>query len=217
MTNLKSAIWRCLAVALLAVLATEPALAHHAMGGKTPATLMQGLLSGIAHPIIGIDHLAFVIAVGLAGALAGAPLLVPAAFIVGTLAGAGLHLASVALPATELVISASVLLIGVVVMLRKALALPMLAGLVALAGLFHGFAYAEAIFGAETTPLAGYLVGFAATQFAIAAGAALLTDRLAGSATDIANAPRLAGAMVAGVGVALLAEKLTAIVFPGVS
>jgi len=217
MTRLYSCLRGGLAVLLLAMLAVEPALAHHPMGGKTPATLIEGLLSGVGHPVIGLDHLAFIVAVGLAGALAGTPLLVAAAFIVGTLAGAGLHLASITLPAAELVISASVLLLGLVVMLRKTLALPVLTGLVALAGVFHGSAYAEAIFGAEATPLAAYLAGFAVTQFVIAAGTAFAARQLAAGSNGFAMAPRFAGAMVAGIGVALVAEKLKAVIFPGVA
>src|SRR5438552_688041 len=50
---------RAAAVSLLAVLAATPAFAHHVMGGRTPATFMEGLLSGLAHPLIGPDHLAF--------------------------------------------------------------------------------------------------------------------------------------------------------------
>ena len=41
----------------------DPALAHHVMGGQVPVTFRDGLLSGLAHPIIGIDHFAAVVAV----------------------------------------------------------------------------------------------------------------------------------------------------------
>ena len=37
---------------------TEPAFAHHLMGGRTPATFGEGILSGLDHPIIGLDHFA---------------------------------------------------------------------------------------------------------------------------------------------------------------
>src|SRR5258708_8756452 len=40
----------------------DPALAHHVMGGQVPVTFRDGLLSGLAHPIIGIDHFAAVVA-----------------------------------------------------------------------------------------------------------------------------------------------------------
>ena len=40
------------------------AFAHHLMGGEVPTTAWQGLLSGLGHPIIGIDHFAFIVGVG---------------------------------------------------------------------------------------------------------------------------------------------------------
>ena len=39
--------------------------------------------------------------------------------------------------------------------------------LFAVAGLFHGYAYGEAIVGAETAPLAAYFLGFALIQFVL--------------------------------------------------
>ena len=39
--------------------------AHHPTGGNTPDTFSSGLLSGLAHPIIGIDHLIFLILLGI--------------------------------------------------------------------------------------------------------------------------------------------------------
>ena len=44
------------------------AFAHHPLGGMIPQNFMQGFLSGIGHPVIGFDHLAFVVAVGLIAA-----------------------------------------------------------------------------------------------------------------------------------------------------
>jgi urease accessory protein len=41
------------------------------MGGDLPETHWLGLLSGLAHPVIGIDHLVFVLGVGIWSALAG--------------------------------------------------------------------------------------------------------------------------------------------------
>src|SRR5262249_29863369 len=45
---------------------TTSAFAHHVMGGKTPSTFVEGLLSGTGHPVIGPDHLAFLLAIGIA-------------------------------------------------------------------------------------------------------------------------------------------------------
>ena len=46
-------------------LGTESASAH-IMDGKTPSTFAEGLLSGVGHPIIGADYLAFLLALGIA-------------------------------------------------------------------------------------------------------------------------------------------------------
>lgn len=60
--------------ALGTMLLAGPAWAHHAMGGEVPGTFAEGLLSGLAHPVIGLDHLAFILAVGLIAASLGAGL-----------------------------------------------------------------------------------------------------------------------------------------------
>ncbi len=84
------------------------------MGERFPATFAEGFLSGIGHPVIGIDHLVFVIAIGLLAALSKKlGLVIPAAFIVATAIGTGVHLQSVDLPVAELIISASVLVMGI--------------------------------------------------------------------------------------------------------
>jgi len=44
-------------VALTALLAVDPAFALHAMAGATPTSFSEGLLSGLGHPVIGLDHL----------------------------------------------------------------------------------------------------------------------------------------------------------------
>ena len=56
-------------VASLALAA--PAYAHHPMGGTTPTTFTEGLLSGFGHPVLGLDHLAALVVVGLLASRAG--------------------------------------------------------------------------------------------------------------------------------------------------
>ncbi len=67
--------------------------AHHVMDGKMPETFLQGLLSGFGHPVIGVDHLAAIVGVGILAALAGRSAAVVLAFSVAVIAGVGLHLA----------------------------------------------------------------------------------------------------------------------------
>ena len=203
--------------AFLALSATSmPALAHHAMGGEVPQTFVQGLLSGIGHPLIGIDHFAFVVAVGVAAALAGRLWALTPAFVVGAFAGCLIHLAGVTLPAAELVIAASVLLLGAIIASNRDVSPTALGILFAGAGLFHGWAYGESIFGAEQTPLIAYLAGFTLIQLAVAIIAGLVGLWLVqGDAKSRVNV-RIAGAVVAGIGLALFVGHIEGLLFPDV-
>jgi urease accessory protein len=150
------------------------------MGGMTPQTLTQGMLSGLGHPIIGLDHLAFlVVAALLAFTLTGlARWLVPVAFIGGTVAGTLIHVQAIDLPAAELLVAASVLLGGALLMSVRRLNASVMALMFVGAGIFHGYAYGESIIGAEQTVLAGYLAGFALIQYAVIAGLLFMLARL---------------------------------------
>lgn len=71
----KSPLGRVKLAAFLAIagllFSLVPVLAHHPFGGETPDNLFEGFLSGIEHSVIGLDHLAFVIAAGLLAAAMG--------------------------------------------------------------------------------------------------------------------------------------------------
>lgn len=204
-----SSTFRTFAAATLGMIGSiTPALAHHPMGGVTPSTFAEGLLSGIGHPIIGLDHLAFVIGVGLLALMLGRRYTLPLAFIGATIAGVAVHLAAINLPAVETVIALSVLLIGALAVSGKALSPMLLAAVFAIAGLFHGFAYGEAIFGAETSPLLAYYLGFAAIQYVIAVGVGYAVQGVVDLTEKAMTNLRIAGGMVAGVGLVFVAEAL---------
>ncbi len=158
--------------ALVAVLTTFgfalPAAAHHPMGGATPATLMEGLLSGFGHPIIGVDHLMFIIGFGIACYYFGQRIGAIVLFILGTLAGTLLHLRAPDVPYAEALVAASLIGLGVLLFRRSEFLRGNAAtALFAACGIAHGYAYGEAIIGAEATPLLAYLSGFSMVQFAI--------------------------------------------------
>jgi urease accessory protein len=197
--------------ATAALLTALPAHAHHAMEGQIPSTFVQGLLSGLAHPVIGVDHFAFLLVVGLlAVSLTGAArLLVPAAFVAATVAGTGIHLAAVSMPLAEITVAFSVLLGGVLVLLRRQLPALLLGSGVAAFGLFHGYAYGESIVGAEATPLAAYLVGFSLIQYALVIGVMLGVTRLAARSEHLRSlAIRGTGIAAAATGSLMLAVNL---------
>ena len=204
MTRLTTA---AVTTALPALLAT-PALAHHPLAGAPMETLAHGLLSGVGHPVLGFDHLFFVAAVGVAAAFTGRPLTAPLGYVAGMLGGCALVVAGVGLPAVEAVIALSLVVAGALLMRGRALAPGLAAALFGVLGLFHGWAFGGTITGQEggmaAPVIAGYLVGLAVTQWAIAVGAGWLARRAAASAGAIE--PRLAGGIVAGAGALLVLE-----------
>lgn len=191
-------------VAAAALLMATPAWAHHPFGGETPHNFWEGFLSGLGHPVIGLDHLAFVITAGLLAAVTGRGLSIPVAFVLASLGGTGLHLMSLDLPAPESIIAASVLLFGALLAMKQQPHISIVVGLAALAGLFHGYAYGEAVVGADMAPLLAYLLGFTAIQMAIAVAAYGVARLLGGDSEAGAINLRFAGYTLAGVGAAFL-------------
>src|SRR6266508_425983 len=106
---------RTILLAALLLLGTVPASAHHLMGGKAPSTFLEGLLSGLGHPLIGPDHLAFLLAVGVATGVGGLNPALPALFVAASGIGVVLHVNAVNLPGAELAVAASLLLAGVLI------------------------------------------------------------------------------------------------------
>lgn len=185
------------------------AQAHHPFGGQTPSNILEGFLSGLGHPVVGIDHLVFVIAIGLMAAILRQGLWAPLAFVTTALLGAGIHLQSWDLPAPEFFISASVLLMGGLLALKQSPHPWLASGLAGFAGLFHGYAYGEAIVGAEMTPLVSYLVGFSVIQLVIAALAYRCGRALNSASSEQSTLPlRFAGFAIAGMGLAFLSTVL---------
>lgn len=191
------------------LLAATPALAHHPMGGALPSTVAQGFLSGLGHPVIGLDHLAALVGVGLVASRFARGLALPAAWVVAMAAGTGLHAAGVGLPFAEILVALAVVAIGWAAASRTTLPFAGAALLFGLGGLAHGHALAEAIIGAETGPLAAYLTGLVLVQAGIATGVTLLARRLA-AAPAVAPRLRLAGFAVAATGLGALALPVLA-------
>jgi urease accessory protein len=192
--------------ACAAMLAPTGALAHHVMGGKVPVTFMQGLLSGLAHPIIGLDHFAAVVGVGILAALLGRGVVPVLAFSAAMILGVVLHLASANIPAAELLVGLSTLLIGGLVALRRSLGMLSAAVLFATAGVVHGYALGESIVGAEASPLGAYLAGLLAVQTAVAVAAYAATIRFRHRAPRFNRAGMAAaGALIALIGAVTVA------------
>lgn len=126
------------AVAAIIGLATSPMpLAAHEGGSAA------GLLSGLYHPVSGLDHVLAMVAVGIWGAQLGAPAIwvLPVTFPVVMAFGGMVALLGVGLPGIEVGIGLSALLLGAMVALERRPNLWVAAALVGFFAVFHGYAH----------------------------------------------------------------------------
>ena len=142
---------------LVTVLVAAPASAHHLMGlfRLTPGPL-AGVLSGLGHPLLGPDHLLFLLSVGLVAW--SRPWGWVLALLASGLVGNALGLLLPAIPGLELMVALSLVATGLVVARRWPAAI-----LVPIYG-FHGAALSGSVIGWEPTPIACYLLGLLVSQ-----------------------------------------------------
>jgi urease accessory protein len=109
----------------------------------TPAGDATGFLSGLRHPLSGLDHVLAMIAVGLWGAQLGSPAiwLLPVTFPMVMAFGGLLGLLGVPLPGVEFGIAVSAILLGIAVLFEARPPLAAAAMLVAIFAIFHGHAH----------------------------------------------------------------------------
>lgn len=190
-----------------AMLVAEPAMAHHLMGGRMPSSFGEGLLSGLGHPVIGLDHLAAVVAIGCLASLHAAGVRLALGYVLAMMAGVAVHLMGATLPGAELWVALSVIALGAVLLTRRAMSPAAALALFAVVGLLHGYALGESIYGAEQTPLVAYLIGLAVIQGAIAVAAMSVARLLMRRMTEAAPL-RLIGAGISGIGLAVFVQQI---------
>lgn len=119
------------------LLMTSAAIAHEQPGQAA------GFITGLLHPVSGLDHVLAMIAVGLWGAQLGAPAiwLLPVTFPLVMAFGGFLGLVGVPLPGVEIGVAASAILLGAAVALEARPPLALAALLVASFAVFHGHAH----------------------------------------------------------------------------
>lgn len=199
---------------IAACLSATPVLAHHPLGGLPMQTFFHGLLSGIGHPLLGFDHLFFVVLVGIAAVFTRHRYSAPAVYIGAMLIGCLVTSLWVEIPAIEFPVALSLLVLGSVLLSGRDLSLPATLMIFAGFGLFHGAAFGavlsgqEAGFGARV--LAGYLLGLGATQYLLSLAAGWVCGGVWKAGSPAAIQPRLAGAVVAGAGLLLILEMIEA-------
>jgi urease accessory protein len=143
-----------LAFACAAILAGGPAFAHTGVGGA------GGFASGFLHPIFGPDHVIAMIAVGLWGVFLGAPAIwvLPIVFPLIMALGGVFGMIQVPIPAVEVGIALSAVVIGLCVALALKPPLWLAAIIVGGFAIFHGYAHGAEM--PDASDAVSYALGF---------------------------------------------------------
>ena len=148
--------WAALGIIPLLLLGS-PAFAHRpfGMGDSSQLTGWTGLISGIGHPLLGPDHLLFLLAIAFIGLKRPIAWILPmlAIGLGGSLVSQFIPLPDAVAPWAEALVSLSLVVEGLI-----ALLVAPATWLLPLFGL-HGFLLGSTIVGAEPTPLLAYFCG----------------------------------------------------------
>lgn len=181
-------------------IAAGPVFGHSGEGQGT------GFITGFLHPLAGPDHVVAMLAVGLWGAQLGPPSLwsLPVVFPLVMALGGMLGVAGVPVPAVEVGIALSAVVLGAMVALAVRPPLALAAVLVGAFAIFHGHAHGTEL--PEATDAASYALGFViATGLLHGVGIALgLCNRWRMGA----GALRAGGALIAAAGLYFLSAAL---------
>ena len=154
------AVWLCAFTVFVL-----PSLAHHPFGMPEQAKLspLQGLISGIGHPLLGPDHLLFLLAIGFVGLrhpqLWVAPLLI--AGLLGSCLAQFIPISGEMEIYAEALIAATLVIEGLVALgiFPYGLLLPVIG--------LHGFLLGGTIVGAEPSTMLTYFLGLLISQFVL--------------------------------------------------
>lgn len=178
---------------LLLLAVPAAARAHHLIDFlQQKPTAAGGLLSGLAHPLLGPDHLLFLLALSLVGL--GHRTAWMLALLATGLAGSVLGLLWPGLPGSEALVAFTLIVVALVLLgrLNRAVLLPAFA--------LHGYVLSGSVLGWSAAPLGFYLVGLLLSQ------AALLLVALRGLRGVVdalaAGTPRILAAALLGCGAA---------------
>jgi urease accessory protein len=191
---------RVAAILLMMLALASPAAAHTGEG------LAGGFAGGFMHPLLGPDHIAAMLAVGLWGAFLGAPaiFILPVVFPLVMALGGVLGILGVPLPGIEIGIAVSAVVLGLMVALAAKPHLAIAAVLVGAFAIFHGHAHGTEL--PDGTDALAYALGFViATGLLHLAGIAfgLLTKYPGGRL-----AVRAAGGAIAIAGIVFLGRLI---------
>jgi urease accessory protein len=178
------------------------------MGGELPQNFLNGILSGIAHPIIGFDHLAFILTFGIITSYFKNKVILPLYFVTFSLMGTILSVNFLVVPFSELIISLSIIIAGLTSLYEKKINIYFPIILALGGGFFHGYAFGQSVVGIEASPLIAYLIGIALIGFVLIFGSSFLITKY----YYLTLKPRFVGAIFTGVGLTYFIENIEALI-----
>ncbi len=151
-----SSFWQRIGMAIFCaamVLAAAPVQAH-------TEGISGGFTSGLAHPMLGWDHVTAMVAVGLWGAFLGRPAIfvLPVVFPLIMAFGGALGIMGLPLPGVEIGIASSAVVLGALILLAATPPLWLAAVIVGAFAIFHGYAHGTEL--PAATSAFAYAAGF---------------------------------------------------------
>lgn len=173
----------------------KPMLAHH--GGDI--TTINGVWAGIAHPLMGLDHVTLIAAVGLLAARKNGCLIW--AFAASALMGLMLFLLGLQIPSAW-AIAIALLLVGALLTQAETVVTVLLVVGVAIAGFCHGYPHAALIKTVPSSTQVNFLLSFTLTQLTLGYMICGITRRLLPPNINLV----LPGLGICGIGVVYLSS-----------
>ncbi|MCW5316597.1 hydantoin utilization protein [Nostoc sp. KVJ3] len=170
----------------------------------------EGFVWGLADPVISLNCLVSIIAIGLLSSMFVRGAAIAAYFVLAAILGIVIHLFQLNLPGIEIAIAISSIVFGTMLMMPNQPNFIVLALLGISAGLFQGYTNAESIIGAGMMPLIAYILGITLTLFAVA-----MTAREIGTAMGMGEINRIlpwkmsiAGFALCAIGIVFLSNSM---------
>ncbi|MBD2342871.1 HupE/UreJ family protein [Anabaena subtropica] len=193
---------------LISLLSSLSGLSLH----HTISNAWDGLLWGVADPVLHLDSLVNILGIGLisTGMLHGA--IITISFVLATILGLSTHLLQFSLPGAEIAIAIFCIAFGAMLVMRYQVNWVVVGILGAIAGLFQGYIASQAINGVEPISLLAYALGMALTQYTVASSTREIGKNISRE-TIFAHIPtiiRFLGFAIVAIGIVLCGNLINA-------
>ena len=178
----------------------------------------EGFIWGVADPVISLDRLAGIVAIGLLSARFLRGVWISLAFVLAAFAGQIIHLcyfssvsAEIAIPTVSGAIAIFTILFGVILFLPNQIGFLTCTIISIGAGLFQGYADSEVIINADVLTTITYLIGVTLAQTVIIMSAREINTIISKETTNqiVTKTIRWSGLILCSIGIVFLGQVIT--------